>query len=91
MSEHERRKSADASASGNDAHEQRGPAGSDGRRRGVELEEEEERALGSEAREAGSERRDAPDEARRPAEPGGGRASQSEKPDSPDSRWGGGR
>jgi hypothetical protein len=91
MSEHERRKSADASGSGNDASERRGPAGSEARRREVELKEEEERALGSEARNAGSERRDAPDEPRRPAEPGGGRASESEKPDSPDSRWGGGR
>src|SRR4051812_5527148 len=37
MSEHERRKSADASGSGNDASERRGPAGSEARRREVEL------------------------------------------------------
>ena len=43
------------------------------------------------APEEGAERRGGASEPRRSGEPGGGRRSESEKPDSPDSRWGGGR
>jgi len=76
MTEEERRKSAGASR-GLSGSEPRGPTapGAD--------ERDQRRAQ----REAGGEDREKPEG----SHPGGGRHSESERPDSPDSRWGGGR
>jgi hypothetical protein len=76
MNEEERLKSAVAS-SGGEEPDGRGGVGSD-RRKAVE-----QGADQLEAQESDSEETE--------QQPGGGRWSESERPDSPDSRWGGGR
>jgi hypothetical protein len=66
---------------------------------GEELEDKDERTHridGDPTREGGKGARERTDRGAReqrdrPQQPGGGRQSESEKPDSPDSRWGGGR
>jgi hypothetical protein len=76
MNQEERLKSAVAS-SGGEEPDGRGGVGSD-RRKAVE-----QGADQLEAQESDSEETE--------QQPGGGRWSESERPDSPDSRWGGGR
>ena len=76
MSEEERLESA-VDSSGEGEPDRRGGAGSDHR------EAVERRAAQAEAEESDSEETE--------QQPGGGRWSESERPDSPESRWGGGR
>jgi hypothetical protein len=64
--------------------EQRKSAGAS---QGEQLEQDERRAGSPDQQGAGPAR---PEPDRRAEQPGGGRNSESEKPDSPDSRWGGG-